>query len=257
MRGGRFPEVEPVRPPKVARIGLALGPQSADPFLEPLDFIERREQGPRSQRIFFIRNKTQYSIAAAFGRLELEDRLDRLGAGARHMAWRSPTGICPETSRMGSRGMRFQLSKNSLQAVHRPDVPGQGQYIAPMAVGMEQRLERGVVASRKSLLERRKPMVRNRREGLRFSEHAGLGCHGLARLAFIRSVTSMWPGACVMHSEGRASISTDCGVMPQAQKSGSSSPRTSVGSPAHGRARSLMPIRSGRPRCTGAPCLLG
>src|SRR5258708_28852820 len=133
------------------------------------------------------------------------------------MGGRGPTGICPETSRMGSRGMRFQLSKNSLQAVHRPDVPGQGQHVAPMAVGMKERLEQEVVACRKSPLERREPMVRDRREGFRYSKR-GLGCHGLTRLAFIRSVTSMWPGACVRHSEGRASSTTDCGVAPQAQK---------------------------------------
>jgi hypothetical protein len=72
---------------------------------------------------------------------------------------------------MGSPGMRFQLSKNGVPAVDGPDVPGQGQYIAPMAVGMKQRLEQDIVASRKSLLERREPVVRNRREGLRFSEH--------------------------------------------------------------------------------------
>src|SRR2546422_5199578 len=140
------------------------------------------------------------------------------------MAGRSPMRIGPETGRMGLPGMRFQLAKYSFPAVDRPDVPGQGQYIAPMAVEMKERLEQDVVAARKSLLERREPMVRNRREGLRFGKR-GLGCHGLTRLAFIRSVTSMWPGACVMHSEGRASSS--------------------------------MPMRSSRPRCTGAPWTLG
>src|SRR2546427_13174504 len=96
-------------------------------------------------------------------------------------------GSGPEPRRTASRGLRFQLSKNHLHAVDRPDVPSQGQYIAPVAVGMKQRLEQRIVASRKSLLEGREPMVRKRREGLRFSKDASLGCHGRARLALCRS----------------------------------------------------------------------
>src|SRR5207245_2545480 len=82
--------------------------------------------------------------------LELEDRLDRVSAGARHMAGRSPMRIGPETGRMGAPGMRLQLLKYSFPAVDRPDVPGQGQHVAPMAVGMKERLEQDLVASRKS-----------------------------------------------------------------------------------------------------------
>src|SRR5437879_8109487 len=95
------------------------------------------------------------------------------------MAGRSPVRIGPETGRMGAPGMRLQLLKYSFPAVDRPDVPGQGQHVAPMAVGMEERLEQDVVASCKSLLERREPTVRDRRQGLRFSKQ-GLACHGLS-----------------------------------------------------------------------------
>src|SRR5207247_4302957 len=101
-------------------------------------FVERCEQRPRSQRIFFVRTKTQYSVAAALIRLELEDRLDRVAAGARHMAGRSPMRISPETGRMGSPGMRFQLAKHGLPAVDRPHVPGQGQQMRAMAVGLNE-----------------------------------------------------------------------------------------------------------------------
>src|SRR5204863_4518210 len=104
---------------------------------------------PRSH-IFFVGEKTQYSIAAALSGLELEDRLDRFSAGARHVAGRSPMRIGPETGRMGSPGMRLQLSKYSFAAVDRPDVPGQGQHVAPEAVGMEERTEQGPVAVRQS-----------------------------------------------------------------------------------------------------------
>src|SRR5438309_11501870 len=112
------------------------------------------------------------------------------------MAGRSPMRIGPETGRMGSPGMRFQLAKYSLPAVGRPDVPGQGQQIAPMAVGMKERLEQGVVACGKSLLERGEPMVRNRRERFRFSKRR-LVYHGIMRLALLRSVYRVCSGECV------------------------------------------------------------
>src|SRR5688572_9159968 len=81
-------------------------------------------------------------------------------------------GIRPETTRMGSADVRFQLSKNGVQAVDRPDVPSQGQYIAPMAIRMKQSLEQNVVGFRKSPFELRKPMVRNRRDGFCSSQHS-------------------------------------------------------------------------------------
>src|SRR5947208_7636079 len=80
------------------------------------------------------------------------------------MARGSPMRVDPETGRMSSPGMCLQLSNYRLQPIDRPDVPGQGQYIAPMAVGMKKRPEQDVVASRKSLLERREPMVRSAHE---------------------------------------------------------------------------------------------
>ncbi len=45
------------------------------------------------------------------------------------------------------------------------------------------------------------------------------------------SVTNMCPGAWVMSSGTRAATATACGVTPQAQKTGTSPARTSVGSP--------------------------
>ena len=43
---------------------------------------------------------------------------------------------------------------------------------------------------------------------------------GTSSSASVRSVTNMWPGACVMASGRRASISAAWGVTPQAQKTG-------------------------------------
>ena len=99
--------------------------------------------------------------------------------------------IRPETSRMGSADMRFQLSKNSVQAVDRPDLPSQGQYIAPMAIRMKQRLEQNVVGFPKSPFEPRKPMVRNRRDGFCSSQHSrsqAIDLRGVSRLYTLPSL---------------------------------------------------------------------
>src|ERR1700677_355440 len=60
-----------------------------------------------------------------------------------------------------------------------------------------------------------------------------------------------------MQNSGRASAITDCGVTPQAQNTGISSSRIGTASPQVGLAMSAMPIDSGLPRCTGAPCTDG
>src|ERR1700721_3849299 len=60
-----------------------------------------------------------------------------------------------------------------------------------------------------------------------------------------------------MQNSGRTAMITDCGVTPQAQKTGISSSPIGQGSPQSGLAVSLMPIMSGLPRCTGAPCTDG
>ncbi|CPN79771.1 Uncharacterised protein [Bordetella pertussis] len=44
-------------------------------------------------------------------------------------------------------------------------------------------------------------------------------------------MTSMWPGAWVMQNSGRTAATTDCGVTPQAQKTGISPARISTASP--------------------------
>ena len=135
--------------------------------------------------------------AAAFGSFKPEDRFDPVSARARHIARRSPMGIRPETSRMGSADMRCQLSKNCIQAIDRPDAPSQGQYIAPMAIRMKQRLEQNVVGFRKSLLELRKPIVRNRRDGF-CSNH-----HSCAHVIDLRTVSRLYNLPSLPHLPGR------------------------------------------------------
>src|SRR5262245_32627912 len=60
-----------------------------------------------------------------------------------------------------------------------------------------------------------------------------------------------------MQNSGLAVATTDCGVTPQAQNTGNSLSLTGTASPQSGLARSAMPISSGLPRCTGAPCTDG
>ena len=99
-----------------------------DLFREPLYFVERCEQRPRSQRVAIvgIGGEPDNAAAAALGSFESKDRFKRFSARARHIAGRSPMGIRPKTSRMGSADVCVQLSKNGVQAVDRPDVPSQG-----------------------------------------------------------------------------------------------------------------------------------
>src|SRR5580658_705294 len=60
-----------------------------------------------------------------------------------------------------------------------------------------------------------------------------------------------------MQNSGFTAMITDCGVTPQAQNTGISSSWIGTASPQSGLAIFLMPIDSGLPRCTGAPCTEG
>jgi hypothetical protein len=172
--GRGLPEIEPVGASEIARIAAARRTQLPDPFLEPLQFLQRREQRPSLQRVAIVGvgSRPQDSAAAALGGLESEDRFDRLGARTRHIAGRRAVAIDTETSRAGVAGVGFELSENGGPAVDRPDAPGQGQHIAPMAIGMKQALEQRAVVSCESLLEPREPMVRDRRDGFRSGQHS-------------------------------------------------------------------------------------
>ena len=57
--------------------------------------------------------------------------------------------------------------------------------------------------------------------------------------------------------EGLALIATACGVTPQAQNTGTSPSSKATGSPKSGLLTSVIPMASGLPMCTGAPCTAG
>src|SRR5206468_10409272 len=85
----------------------------------------------------------------------------------------------------GATDTRLQLPQNSVQAVDRPDVPSQRQDITPLAFGMKQGLEQNVVGLDKRPFELRKPIRRNRSDGLFSCQHSRsqtLDLRGIFRL---------------------------------------------------------------------------
>src|SRR6185312_9110748 len=91
--------VEPVGPAEVARIGLAGGAPAPDPLLMAPELLERGEQAPGAQRPAVLACQPHHAAAAPVDRLEVEDRLHRLDAGARPTPSPSArtTASCPLT----------------------------------------------------------------------------------------------------------------------------------------------------------------
>src|SRR6185312_16826108 len=104
------------------------------------------------------RREPQHAAAPALRRLELEDRLERIGAGAHDGTGRRAAGIDGETGRPRPLHPRHQSIHDRIGTTQRVDVPAQCQHIAPMAVGVEQALERSDIAAGQSLLEPGKPV---------------------------------------------------------------------------------------------------
>jgi hypothetical protein len=125
-----------------------------------------------------IGREPQHAAPAAHSRLEAKDRLDCLGARARHLAGRGPIGIDPKMRRISFADMGFQGRDDRLGAVDRLDAPGQGQQIAPMAVRMEQARKQHV-GSRKGPLEPCKPVCHGGRDGLCCSGLPAIGSRKL------------------------------------------------------------------------------
>ena len=86
-------------------------------------------------------------------------------------ARRGAVGIRFETGRLHPAALRDQRARDGIEAADGLDVPGEGEHIAPMAVGNKQALERRVVPCRERLPEPRQPMVGHGRQGLGFGQH--------------------------------------------------------------------------------------
>ena len=174
--GCGLPQIEPIGAAEIARIGGAIGPRPADRFLEPFKFVECGQQRPRLERVAAARigRKRQYAAAAPLGGLEFEDRFDRAGTGAGDRARRRAVGIDPEIRRTGAAAIGLQRTKNGVRAVDRADLPGQGQQVAPIAVGMEQRPQRRVIRFRQRPLELSEPILNPGRDGYGSGQHSAL-----------------------------------------------------------------------------------
>ncbi len=171
--GGGLAQVEPVGPAEVARIGLAAWPRMALLLLETLQLFQCRQQRPGLQPVAIagIGDQPHDTVAATGRRLEFEDRLDRLSAGAHHSAGRGALGIDAEVMRRAAAGMRGQFLEDREGAVDGLDVPAQRQHVAPVAVGMEKRLQQHIVGARQRILELHKPIVGGDRNIVRLVEH--------------------------------------------------------------------------------------
>jgi hypothetical protein len=61
--------------------------------------------------------------------------------------------------RRGARSVLQELRNDSVHAAHRADIPGEGEQIAPVALGVEQLAQRSAVAAAERGLEPGKPAV--------------------------------------------------------------------------------------------------
>ena len=117
--------------------GRADRAQGAGFLLEPLEVFHRGEQGP-GLPLPGIGVGEQPDVPAAPGdaRLEREERLDgpALGPALEHVR----RGVLqPEPGRRAGRAPGGQPVRDPAAARERPQVPGQGEDVAPVAVGQE------------------------------------------------------------------------------------------------------------------------
>ena len=121
IAGGCLAQVEPVGAAKIARIGVAARALDAELFLETFEFAKLGQQRPGLEAVAVVRIRDQADDAAAASDLglELEDRLDRVGARAHHLARRGAVGI-DRQSRVGamlraSGGSAFRIASLPLR----------------------------------------------------------------------------------------------------------------------------------------------
>ena len=171
--GRRLAQIEPVRPAEVARIGVAAGTRGAELFLKAFELAELGQERPGFQRVAVIsvREQAHDAAAAADRGFESEHRLDGVGAGAHHLARRPALGIDGKAARHRASNVRPQLPQDRSRAVDGLDVPAQRQHIAPIAIGVEQRIQQAVVGARQRVLELGEPIVGGYRKIVGLVEH--------------------------------------------------------------------------------------
>ncbi len=138
------------------------------------DLVERRQQRPCFQlaAVIGVGSEPQHAAAVAVRRCKLEDRLDGVGARARHPARRGAIRIDRKLSRPCAAGLRRQLVDNSVGAIDRRDAPRQRQHIAPVALCMKQGFKPSMIGFGESLLELCQPHLHGHRGSFCFRQHA-------------------------------------------------------------------------------------
>ena len=187
--GGRcVAQVEPVGAAKIARIGVAARAIDAELFLKTLEFAKLGQQCPGFQPVAIVRIGDQADDAAAapdIG-LELEDGLDCVGAGAHHLARRGAVRVDCKAAGHRAAGQRRQRFQDRVGAIERLDVPAQRQHVAPIAVGVEQLIQQGVIGLSERFLELCKPIVGGYRTVVRPVEHARFPSPAVCAAFFLR-----------------------------------------------------------------------
>ena len=146
-KGRRFaPLVLPVGSMKVAREGRLFAFRAQHRFLMALEFFQRGEQRPghrrrRGNRVVRVEPETNKPRAAPAVGLETKYRLEHIDTGAFDHAWRATIRVNRKIACPARQACRPQASADLIAAADGFDVPGQGQQIAPVAVGEEQRLQ--------------------------------------------------------------------------------------------------------------------
>ncbi len=187
-------------------------------------------------------------------------------AGARDAPRAGAVPGDPEPGRPGAAGLGFQLTANGIVALDRPDVPGERQHVAPIAVGMKQRLERRAILLRQRIFEPRQPILddrsERRRRGQRALSFGPRPCRGFCQFSLSppRQFFPYFPLSChgrPRRSAGRlapgVSDQIACGrlTMASTRTRTWTAGRHRMASIARHSHRSRRPCR---PRSTTAPC---
>ena len=143
-----FALIEPIIAAEIARIGFSARPALAGFFLKTLEFFKRCQQHPGLCGV--IQRQPQHAIASAKAGFKMEDRFNHLKAKPLHAARRCACFRQREAMRPNRRLRLCQRYRDIMRAHMRRDVPGEGEQIAPMALGRKKRSE----ASRISRLKR-------------------------------------------------------------------------------------------------------
>ena len=141
IRAALTQPVQPVLAAELPSAAIRLHLRRQGPRRLSVQCVQRSQQVPREQsmRVVRVGHQAQHPDARAMRGGEFDQGFDGLGSGAADPARRRAPSRKPKSpglrARHGSRQRRF----NRRTPIHRLQVPGKGEHIAPMAIGKEQR----------------------------------------------------------------------------------------------------------------------